>query len=294
MSEINMRQIEVFLAVAKYENISKAAQELYTSQPSISNWIAKMEEYCDCKLFNRTNRGVVLTDEGEELYGRLDIAYQRFRVSVEEICNSKTQEESCLRIGMLNRLDIVNCAKKQISLFKDRYPEVLTCYERFNFHELRDKVLCEELDLIFSLSCDIEPYAEFESILICDFPAYFIVPDGWGRSSSGDFDLSSLNGKTLIIEAPTQRAWAELICREYGIVPSNVRYVNSYILMSSLVNHCEGFSLDGKMVTKGIHVPDNDYIPAISAHCPKIVASWKKEATSPMTKLFTDIIGQQI
>ena len=44
MAEINMRQIEIFLAVAKYQNISKAAQELYTSQPATSNWIAKMEE----------------------------------------------------------------------------------------------------------------------------------------------------------------------------------------------------------------------------------------------------------
>ncbi|MCR5388063.1 MAG: LysR family transcriptional regulator [Lachnospiraceae bacterium] len=290
MSEINMRQIEVFLAVAKYENISKAAQALYTSQPSISNWIAKMEEYCGFKLFKRTNRGVVLTDEGEELYARLDIAYQRFRVSVNEFCETKIPAESRLRIGSLNRLDVVSCAEEQMKIFKDLHPDVSIWFERYNFHELRDKALCEELDLIFSVSSDIEPYSEFESAALRVFPAHFIVPNEWAAASPEEFDYSTLSGKTLIIEAPTQRAWAEKTCGCHGIVPSDVRYVNSYILMSTLVNRGEGFSVEGEMVTTGIYAPVNTFIPADNSYCPNVVAAWKKESTSEMTKLFIESI----
>ena len=86
MRDMDLRQIEIFIAVARQQNISRAAQDLYISQPAISNWIAKMEADCGEKLFYRTNRGVSLTPKGEEMYARLDIVYNRFRVSVAEIC----------------------------------------------------------------------------------------------------------------------------------------------------------------------------------------------------------------
>ena len=57
--------------MARQQNISRAAQDLYISQPAISNWIAKMEAGCGEKLFYRTNRGVSLTPKGEEMYARL-------------------------------------------------------------------------------------------------------------------------------------------------------------------------------------------------------------------------------
>lgn len=291
MAEINMRQIEIFLAVAKYQNISKAAQELYTSQPSTSNWIAKMEEYCGCRLFRRTNRGVVLTPEGEELYARLDVAYHRFRVSVEEICNSRANKSGELRIGILNRLDAMNVAEEQIHAFSLQYPDIPVSGERFNFHELRDKILCEELDLIFSLSADIEPYPEFDSIPICDFPAFFVVPQAWVDDLTQKPGLGDLSGKTMIIEAPTQRPWAEKICEDYGICPSDVRYVNSYILMSALVSREKGFSIDGKMITKGIYSPTTAFLPVARAHSAKVVMAWRKEKPSPLAMKFLEFVG---
>ena len=85
MAEINMRQIEVFLCAARHQNISRAAAELYISQPALSKTISKIEKDFGSPLFSRTNRGVQLTDDGQELYSRLDFEYHRFRVSVEDI-----------------------------------------------------------------------------------------------------------------------------------------------------------------------------------------------------------------
>ena len=291
MEDINMHQIEMFLAVAKYQNMSKAAQELYTSQPAVSNVIAKMEEHCGFRLFNRTNRGVELTLKGEELYSRLDVAYHRFRISVEEICKSNTEDSATLRIGVLNRYDAMNVAEEQIHAFSLQFPDVPVVGERFNFHELRDKILCEELDVIFSLSADINPYPEFDSIPICDFPAFFLVPKSLEKTLARKPGLSALSGKTMIIEVPTQRSWAENICADYGIVPSDVRYVNSYILASALVSHGQGFSIDGKMITEGIYVPATASLPVTKAHSLKIVMAWKKEKRSPNAGKYIEFIS---
>ena len=58
----------IFYTVAKTGNISKAAKELYISQPAISKSIQKLEESMNCELFRRSSRGVSLTEEGELLY----------------------------------------------------------------------------------------------------------------------------------------------------------------------------------------------------------------------------------
>ena len=65
----NLSSYWIFYTVANAGNISKAAKELYISQPAISKSIQKLEENLNCKLFSRSSRGVLLTDEGQLLYG---------------------------------------------------------------------------------------------------------------------------------------------------------------------------------------------------------------------------------
>ncbi len=66
--EQNLSSYRIFYAVANTENISRAAKELYISQPAISKSIQKLEENLGVKLFERSSRGVTLTPEGELLY----------------------------------------------------------------------------------------------------------------------------------------------------------------------------------------------------------------------------------
>ena len=56
----NLSSYRIFYTVANTGNISKAAKELYISQPAISKSIQKLEESVGCKLFSRSSRGVVL------------------------------------------------------------------------------------------------------------------------------------------------------------------------------------------------------------------------------------------
>ena len=74
----NLSSYWIFYTVANAGNISKAAKELYISQPAISKSIQKLEENLGCKLFSRSSRGVVLTDEGQLLYGHVKEKHRTF------------------------------------------------------------------------------------------------------------------------------------------------------------------------------------------------------------------------
>ena len=73
MSAINMHQIEVFLCAAKHQNISRAAEELYISQPALSKTISRIEKDYGGALFHR----VVKRGEGERLLFALVIDQRR-------------------------------------------------------------------------------------------------------------------------------------------------------------------------------------------------------------------------
>ena len=72
----NLSQYRIFYAVAKAGNISRAAKELYISQPAISKSISKLEDSLNTVLFTRNSRGVQLTNEGQVLFEHTRDAFE--------------------------------------------------------------------------------------------------------------------------------------------------------------------------------------------------------------------------
>lgn len=65
MDRLNFNHLYYFYIVAREGSIKEAAQRLHVSQPTISDQIKLLEEFFDCKLFNRISRSLVLTTEGK-------------------------------------------------------------------------------------------------------------------------------------------------------------------------------------------------------------------------------------
>ena len=68
---MNYEYYKVFYLVATHKNFTRAAEELYSSQPAVSRIISNMETELNCKLFIRGKTGVKLTKEGEELFEKI-------------------------------------------------------------------------------------------------------------------------------------------------------------------------------------------------------------------------------
>lgn len=93
----NLSSYWIFYTVANVGNISKAAKELYISQPAISKSIQKLEESLDCKLFSRSSRGVLMTEEGRLLYNHVKTAFEAL-----ESGEAKLKHSIELGVGHLN------------------------------------------------------------------------------------------------------------------------------------------------------------------------------------------------
>lgn len=97
--EQNLSTYRIFFEVAKQENISKAAESLYISQPAISKTIVRLEDNLNVKLFKRNSRGVSLTEEGEVLFRHVQEAIHHIEEAENALQKMKDYHIGHLDIG---------------------------------------------------------------------------------------------------------------------------------------------------------------------------------------------------
>lgn len=102
--EQNLSLYKIFYTVAIAGNISKAAKELYISQPAISKSITKLEQSLDTILFSRNSRGVQLTEEGQILFKYLESAFSTISTAEEQIKRIKELDIGHITIGVSTTL----------------------------------------------------------------------------------------------------------------------------------------------------------------------------------------------
>lgn len=102
--EQNLSLYHIFNIVAQTGNISRAAKELYISQPAISKAISKLEQNLDISLFIRNSRGVKLTAEGEILYEYTRNAFDSLTKGEDIIRKINELEIGQIRIGVSTTL----------------------------------------------------------------------------------------------------------------------------------------------------------------------------------------------
>ncbi|MHC2180768.1 DNA-binding transcriptional LysR family regulator [Paenibacillus sp. PvR052] len=96
---ITMEWYRIFLHTAKLGNLTKAAQELHITQPSVSYAIKQLEETLGVKLFDRLSKGVNLTSEGRALLEYVEQSFALLDAGEKRIQSLKHLTAGELRIG---------------------------------------------------------------------------------------------------------------------------------------------------------------------------------------------------
>jgi DNA-binding transcriptional LysR family regulator len=96
---LKLRQLEVLIAVARWRNMAKAAEELAITQPVVSKTIADLEATLGIRLFDRDRRGVELTLYGRALLKRSVAIFNDLRSGVNELQFLSDPTAGELRIG---------------------------------------------------------------------------------------------------------------------------------------------------------------------------------------------------
>ena len=96
---MELRTLQYFLAVAREENMTEAANVLHVTQPTLSRQMADLEAELGKKLFTRTNRSTVLTEEGVHLRQRAEEILSLVDQTEAEIRDDSSDLSGNIRIG---------------------------------------------------------------------------------------------------------------------------------------------------------------------------------------------------
>ena len=132
------RLLQYFLAVVREENISRAAEVLHVTQPTLSRQMTQLEEELGVQLFIR-GRHLALTDAGIMLRHRAEEVVALME-KIESDFEENNEVAGIISIGS-GGLDAMNALLPVMKLFRQKYPKV-----RFQFHTNSADYIKERLD----------------------------------------------------------------------------------------------------------------------------------------------------
>ena len=227
---MGMEKLEYLLAVERTGSISKAAESLYLSQPSLSKSIASLERQIGCRIFERTSTGLKPTPEGKRY---LAYAHQVMELREETMKDLRQlmQERSqkAFSLGLSPMRSIETLSRSLLNTFNANL-NVLYRAEIAQDEKLEEDVLSGRLDMaIITAPMDgrMDPrlcvrHLTTERLLLA-------VPDGFleGRiqeSAEREYpyvDPRDLRGQRFILpsEGGRMRGMADVFFQAEGIVP---------------------------------------------------------------------------
>lgn len=117
---MEFKHIEYFVKASEFKSMSQAAEALFISQQALSKCMQNLETELGCKLFHRTSKGSILTDEGQLLYDRFAPIVRKFYRTEAEITAELTAER---KITVANSPMLFGFLFPNVLYdFKERYP----------------------------------------------------------------------------------------------------------------------------------------------------------------------------
>lgn len=137
---MEIRVLKYFLTVVREESITKAAEVLHITQPTLSRQLAQMEEEVGVKLFDRGARKISLTDKGMLLRRRAEEIIDLSDKTIRELLTQEEQVEGVVSIGG-GELSAMERVVELCGTFQRKYPRV-----RFDIYTAAADVVKERVE----------------------------------------------------------------------------------------------------------------------------------------------------
>lgn len=198
---LNYHHLHYFWMVAKEGGITAAADKLHLAQPTLSSQIQKLEKSLGVKLFERSGRGLILTDVGQTVYQYANEIFCLGRELTDTLNGRPTHDRIRLVVGVpdvVPKLIVYNLLKPALAM-QDRVQ--IVCYEG-KLSELLSELALHRLDLVLA-DAPLAPQLSVRAFnhLLGECGVSILGSSKLARQYSKNFP-SSLDGAPMLL--PTQ------------------------------------------------------------------------------------------
>ena len=293
INDITLQQIEIFLTVSEQLNLSEAAKDLFLNQSAVSRWISRLEQSLGVQLFYRSNKGVELTETGEYLYEKLQPMYEKLHYTLQNIRDNYDISDDIINVGCLDVPEIIAGLKCEISKFGDIDSDKLFKLHLLTSKDLREELLCGNLDFIMAYKYGFGTYMDISIKNIKKLDTYIAVSKHGRLANFDDFpSAEALSKETLCLlsnaEMKETESRALKLCELKGFQPKEIKYLPNYSCLELLVKNDKGFCLAGPGSVESI----SEDLKVCKHDCPHTdqyaIVAWHKNKVSDQVKGFLD------
>lgn len=288
---MDLRQLRFFVEIARQKSFTRAAERLHIAQPAVSAGIKRLEEELELVLFNRQDRTVSLTAEGELFLEHAASILERVTAARQEMAEVRGLGKGEVRIGippMMSAYFFPNI----ISDFKRRYQNLSLSVYGEGAGRIRTMIMTGELDMGVIAGDGVPETLEArhflrEEVVVC-------VPHGHPFAGRSTITYEEFSREPLVFykEGYYQRELVLDALKERGCTAEIVFETNLFSLVKSLVKNGMGISTFLRMA-----VLDDPGLAAISFDPPlylDLVIAWKRHAyLSRANRAFVDFLMER-
>jgi LysR family hydrogen peroxide-inducible transcriptional activator len=215
---MELHQLRYFVAVARTQNFSRAAEQCHVAQPSLSQQIMKLEDELGERLFERTKREVSLTKAGEVFLQHAGRVLDEVELAGESVRASGDRLRGRVALGALPTIAPYYLPER-LRAFADRHPGVDVVVHEDTTAMLAQAVLAKEIDLAL-VSLPVES-AGLVAAEFFDEALVVALPIGHPLATKRKLVLNDLEKQEFILmkEGHCLAGQALQFCRLNGFAP---------------------------------------------------------------------------
>ncbi|MCU6762608.1 Cyn operon transcriptional activator [uncultured Roseburia sp.] len=289
------QQMDIFLRLSESLNFRKVAEELYTTQPTISRQLRLMEEEWGFPLFVRNNKEVRLTPEGVIMTEYVKKSLNLLAEGHQKVKMQKDGISGKIRIGIPESMDSGGTVMTAISDFSERYADVEINLKKCSFSELRERLSGDELDLVFTLEFDLKNYRGIVCDILDTAVSGFIAAKNYPVTKYHEITGKAFSGETFILPAETDSPGRKedlyMIFDRLGISGEHIIYAPSTEAVMIKVRAGQGIACSD---TSAAAVHDTEsfrfYPFPEDLRNVSILYVWKKSNLNPVLALLSNFL----
>lgn len=190
--------LKVFKTVAYYNSISRAAQELCVTQPSVSKSIKRLEEDLKVTLFIREKKGMKLTQDGKNIYNYIIEPINSLENTINIANNINKLDSGSLKIGAslsVTKYLLIDAIRD----FKKMYPNVDVTIKNSSSSNLYNELRNGNLDIIF-VNSTMNISSSYNKSTICNIEDCFFCSKNYYKKIENIDNMESFILKNIIIQ----------------------------------------------------------------------------------------------
>lgn len=230
------KQIDYCIELARTLNFSRAAENMFVSQPTLTYQIKLLEDEIGFAVFERSGKGAALTPAGAQFVSFLTGMREDLKRAVEQGQNYSASYKDSISICLMIR-QAVYFLPEAIRLFAEEYPEVQIT-PKFQYENSLDVFLTNETDILFALKEDTRQIPGIKVHDLFESHIYLITQRDDPLASKNLIREEDLYGRTLMVgggSPPALRAVQHRL-----IATGRIGYFNSADHDTTLTNVAAG------------------------------------------------------